>query len=104
MTRATLPPYSMLAATPLYESDHLVVPGLVVSPVVAADSDSAYVVVQAVENRLDLISTAFYGVPNLWWVIAAVNNLVDPLADVMTGTTLRIPDKARLARDGLLTV
>lgn len=100
----SLPPYSMLATTPLYESNGVVVPGLM-RPVVLPDySDSVYTVTLAGERRLDLISELHYGTPDLWWVIASVNGLVDALAGVRVGTELRIPLKSRLAQTGILTV
>lgn len=60
-------------------------------------SDRVYTVPVGHENRLDLISNVFYGTPSLWWVIAEVNNIGDPLAFVPKGTRLRIPNKDRIS-------
>lgn len=104
MSTVTLPPFSMLAKTPFYDIDGVITPGLV-RPVVLPDfSDVVYTVTLAGERRLDLISALHYGTPNLWWVIASVNNLVDGLAGVRVGTELRIPLKSRLAQTGILNI
>jgi nucleoid-associated protein YgaU len=96
------PQYSMFSKTPVYDVDNLAVYGLLVDPVVADASDTLYTVTQAGEKRFDLISKIFYGVPDLWWVIALVNNIQDPLSGVSAGTKLRIPTKDRLAALGIL--
>jgi hypothetical protein len=44
-------------------------------------------------NRLDLISWKYYGTPELFWVIMAVNDIVNPF-DVAEGTVLRIIPKS----------
>jgi len=55
------------------------------------DSDVYVGVVRA--NRLDFIAEKVYGNPDLWWVIAIANNILDPF-DVKQGAVLRIPDFA----------
>ena len=42
-------------------------------------------------GRLDLLSYEFYGTEYLWWVIAAVNNIVDPIGDMFAGQRLYVP-------------
>lgn len=44
-------------------------------------------------NRLDLISWKYYKTPELFWVIAAVNNIIDPF-NIEEGTVLRIIPKS----------
>lgn len=102
--RVSLPPFSMLVSTPLYRVDNTIVTGLVVPPIVADPTDILYRVTLAGERRLDLISHLHYGTPALWWVIAFVNNLVDPIAGVVSGADLRIPTPSRVAALGLLNV
>jgi hypothetical protein len=46
-------------------------------------------------ERLDQIAARYYGDPRLWTVLAAFNNLADPLR-VPAGTVLRIPDASLL--------
>lgn len=97
-----LAPFSMLMTTPLYEVGGVVVPGLMTAPVVPHSSDTVYTVTVAGERRLDLISSLFYGTTRLWWVIASVNGLTDPLAGVAHGSQIRIPRKERLADLGIM--
>lgn len=72
--------------------------GTWVAPNITSDpaTDQNYVVTDKDIGRLDLISFDFYGTPNLWWVIAHVNNIIDPIVDMETGTSLAIPDQARI--------
>lgn len=51
------------------------------------------------EGRLDMISTIYYGMPDLYWVIANANNIIDPLT-VISGTVLLIPDISTLYSPG----
>jgi len=102
--RIELPPYSMFAQTPVYEVGGDVVFGQMVPAVVPNDSDVIYSVPAAGEHRLDLISTQFYGVPDLWWILATVNNIIDPLVSVPAGTNIRVPSRSRLASEGTLNV
>lgn len=48
------------------------------------------------ENRLDLISNKFYQTPDLWWVISQYNGFINPLFEVVTGKTIKIPDRASI--------
>lgn len=65
--------------------------------------DSFYVVGAGFENRLDLISYKFYKTPFLWWVIASVNHIDNPMV-VDVGIVLRIPSLSELyAPGGVLT-
>ena len=113
MARLELPPYSMFSATPAYNGinaeiegtrQSIIVFGLMVPAVVADASDILYTVPQAGEGRLDLISQQFYGVPDLWWAVATVNDVVDPLLAFPAGQQIRIPTKERLAAEGILNV
>lgn len=53
--------------------------------------DKYHTVVQGEELRLDLLSYAYYRTPELWYVIAIVNDLVSVFDDVKIGDVLRIP-------------
>ena len=59
-------------------------------------SDIVYVVERHYENRLDLISTLFYGESRWWWVIAQFNNILNPVDEIVEGRVLTIPNKSRL--------
>jgi len=98
----------MFAKTPVYEVEteagKEVVFGLMQDVIVPDSTDLVYTVPIGGLFRMDLISQSFYGVPNLWWVIARVNGILDPLAGASLGQVLRIPTKSRLAKEGLLNV
>jgi len=106
--RVQLPPFSMFPLTPIYESqadgEDVIVFGLLQDVIVPDPTDIVFTMPVAGAVRLDLISQNFYGVPDLWWVIARVNDLLDPLVGIATGTRIRVPTKARLAQEGLLSV
>lgn len=102
--RIELPAYSAFTQTPVYEVGTDVVFGQMVPAVVPNDSDIIYAVPPAGEFRLDLVSAQFYGVPDLWWIIASVNGIIDPIVAVPTGTLIRVPSRDRLASEGVLNV
>lgn len=93
----------MFATTPVYNVDGDVVHGLMRRQVLEDPTDDIYVVTQNGQNRLWLISHVHYNTPDLWWVIASVNNIVDPMLGVPTGTELKIPKAIRLSEEGILT-
>jgi hypothetical protein len=49
-------------------------------------------------GRLDKISYAFYKREDLWWAIASVNNIKDPLAEMYPGMALKIPLESAVER------
>jgi hypothetical protein len=59
-------------------------------------SDSIFIVTAFHAKRLDLIASAFYNEPRYWWVIAQVNNILDPQTEVYEGRKLAIPSADRL--------
>ncbi len=48
-------------------------------------------VVSEEENNLPLISFKEYSRPDLWWVIARANGIINPLSEVKTGMLVSIP-------------
>lgn len=64
----------------------------------ADSSDVLYQIDNFYDNRPDLLAHDLYGDANLWWVFAArnPNALKDPLFDFTTGTTIYIPNGAKL--------
>ncbi len=106
--RVELPPFSMWVRTPIYEigtdEGKAIVFGLLGDAVVPDPTDILYKVTTGALHRLDLISHNFYGVPDLWWVIARCNGILDPLIGPALGQELRIPAKGRLAAAGILSV
>ena len=47
-------------------------------------------------KRIDLIAYRMYGDVNFWWVVAVMNNISNPLRDLVAGVTLRIPKIAAI--------
>jgi hypothetical protein len=94
--KVQLPSLSMFSKTPIYNVGGAVVLGLQQPVVLPAIGDQIYTVTLPFQNRLDKISAFFYGTAELWWAIAQVNNLVDPLQGLPVGTQLRIPRRGRL--------
>ena len=103
--RIQLPQYSAYTNTPIYDlGAGLIVFGLMQPVLVADPTDQLWTVPPAGVNRLDLLSNDFYSTPALWWVLASVNNMLDPLVGVPAGTQIRVPTKTRLGLLGVLSV
>jgi hypothetical protein len=102
--RIELPPYSMFAKTSVYEVGGEVVFGLRRQVVVPDATDILIKMPSAGVYRLDLIADQYLGMADLWWVIAEINNMPDPLVTVDINTELRIPTRERLASLGVLNV
>lgn len=45
-------------------------------------------------KRPDSIGAQAYGAPELWWVIMDINNIREPLFDLVEGLELRVPPLA----------
>jgi len=43
------------------------------------------------EGRLDLVALRVYGLPQLWWVIAFANDVIDPFEEITVNRVLRYP-------------
>lgn len=106
--RVELPTFSMWAQTPVYQiqtDDGLtIIFGMLQDIIVPDPTDFLFTVPVGGLYRLDLLSQQFYGVPDLWWVIARANAIIDPLLGPALGQIIRIPTKARLATEGVLQV
>ncbi len=72
--------------------------GLWKVPEIDMTSYNRYAVTAADDKRIDMIAYRMYGDVNLWWAIAIVNNIANPLRDLEVGVTLRIPLAAEIAR------
>ncbi len=104
-------PYSMFSKTPVYHGisaevdgkvEKVLVFGLLRDAVVPDPSDFLFTVPPGAKNRLDLISQKFYNTPELWWAIARVNAMIDPLVGPQDGDLIRIPTQQRLSNLGVL--
>lgn len=54
---------------------------------------------QEEENDLPLIAFNIYGDEDLWWILAQINNIVNPLADVTVGMDLKVPTAESVDRE-----
>jgi hypothetical protein len=43
------------------------------------------------QMRLDLVSYKMYGSTDFWWIIGVINNVENPLIDIVPGMLLKIP-------------
>ena len=53
------------------------------------ESNSDILLIATEGDRCDLLSTSYYGTPELWWFVATVNKLSSN--NIPVGTQLRIP-------------
>lgn len=67
------------------------------------NEDKFFMVDKGFENRIDLISHEVYGTSMLWWAIAVMNNIENPL-EVKAGLVLRIPTIRSINSSGVLRV
>ena len=63
-------------------------------------ADKLYTIESRYANRPDLLAYDYYGTPKLWWVFAQRNMdiIKDPVFDMLAGTTIFIPDPAKLKK------
>lgn len=50
-------------------------------------------------GRPDLIAKKYYGSPELWWIICFYNGIINPISELKSGVTLKIPDYSPIAAD-----
>lgn len=95
----------MFSTTEVYDLGvNGIVFGLMQPSIVPDDTDEQWIVPSAGVPRLDLLANDFYGVPDLWWILASINNIIDPFVSVPEGTVIRVPTKERLSSEGILNV
>lgn len=63
-------------------------------PRIKASNDDLYIIATA-SDRLDLLAKKYYNDPNLWWIIAAANNINDATLYLEPGQQLRIPPQTQ---------
>ena len=59
-------------------------------------SDQEWTIEPGFEHRLDLISLEFYNSSKYDWVISDVNNIEDPIRDIVSGKKIVIPNSAKV--------
>jgi len=65
---------------------------------IADPSDHIIDVLAGEEGRLDIISQVVYGRDDLWWAIAAANDIINIFREPFAGDRIRIPDISRVLR------
>lgn len=60
-------------------------------------SDIFWTIESGYEGRTDLISNKFFNTPVYDWAIEDINNIEDPIRDIIAGVKIRIPSISRLA-------
>ena len=96
VTNIILPPASAFSATPVVSVGENVVFGLMEPTVLPSNTDWRATVGQADENRIDRIAARHLGDSRYWWAIAQLNNMIDPLTEVVAGTVIKVPDRQSL--------
>jgi len=96
VTKVEFPRFTMWGQTPIYLVKGQLFHGLLRQALVPELTDTNFTVTQGYERRLDLIAFRVFEVSQLWWAIAMVNNIVDPLSEPLLGTHLRIPRYSRV--------
>lgn len=104
-TQVTLPPMSMFMDTPVGKTtEGDIVFGLLRDAVIPDATDKVYLTPQPGANKGWLISAHCYNTPHLWWALAMVNNMLDPLTEFSSGRELRVPTSQRLSDEGVKTI
>lgn len=73
---------------------------LKIRPVPKEDDDVLYEVQPQYTHRPDLLAYDVYGSAKLWWVFAQRNmdTIKDPIFDLVAGTQIYLPKKAKLEK------
>ncbi len=89
-TSVTLSNDSAYQLTPIYTNpaDGNLVFGLRIQ-YVPQDGDRLVNITMATAGRPDTLSSFYQGDPGLWWLMADLSQLVDPILDFQAGTQLR---------------
>ena len=61
-------------------------------------TETVFYVTEAFVGRLDNIAAFHYNDSKLWWVIAMVNNILDPFTEVVVGRKLYVPSKTEAVK------
>jgi len=86
----------MWTNTPVYNVAGQLVFGLLRPSIIPDPSDQIFTVTQPNQNNLQFIANTLYNDPSLWWAIAELNFMLDPLTDLPTGTDLRVATQQRM--------
>jgi len=86
----------MFRETPIHRVNGEVVFALRQEVFLPDPTDLVVEVTQATAGKLDLIAFESYGKSELWWVIAELNQIVDPMTEIQVGVELRVPRRERV--------
>lgn len=64
------------------------------------EDDIVWSITPGFEYRSDLISTKFYGTAKYDWIIEDLNNIADPIRDLVIGLKLKLPSQNRIITFG----
>jgi len=67
--------------------------------IIQQDDDFVVTILENEAARPDLISYRLYGKATYAWLVLQYNNIVDPVTELITGATIRMPARARLTLD-----
>lgn len=81
-TNSMLYKYASSGKMPLFLKNFIDLPEYI-------EGETSHLVRENEVNRLDWLSWQYYNTPELWWVIMAVNNIINPF-DIQPDTVLRI--------------
>jgi hypothetical protein len=56
-----------------------------------------YVVTEDMSSHPELIAYKFYNTTDLWWAICLFNDIIDPVTELYSGVSIRIPDLAEMS-------
>ena len=90
-SKVNLPVQSMFRSTPVYDLDGLLVFGMMIHPTIVEDVSRVALVTRDTITRLDRLSFAAFDTPQLWWAVAEMNDMVDPLTELEINQALRVP-------------
>lgn len=67
------------------------------APTIPTDTATRHTVTSADVGHMDAIAKKYYNDERLWWVIAWVNRIKNPITDMVVGQQLLIPELAEIA-------
>lgn len=82
-----------------YDGSKVYLDPYVISGITESDGDQYEQITS--QTRLDIIANKYYNDSKLWWVLAMVNNISNPISDNLVGKILWIPTMSSLIKNGV---
>lgn len=79
---------------PEYRLDYLSASYLKISQVTKFQ---IYTITDDMSSHAELIAHKFYKTTDLWWAICLYNSIIDPVTELYSGKSIRIPDLSEMA-------